>query len=298
MIVTPSPGDSNNEIRLLRAFAQLWRPTLGILAALAGCITIYALNWATQFQQYLLTAIILICTTSASFAIDDYRDINQDRINHPERPLPSGLLSPQQAWRSAVGLFACAWLAAIPLGLYPFILVVVSTILLWNYSHILTYSGILGNAIVAASVAELIFLGSLVAGRPLGMLYPICFLFCYILAKEIIWDVHDAEGDRTQNIVTIVNRWKPQTAFAIAWGLLGMLVISIPIAFWLLPMSHPYLFIIFSPIVPLSFGIPLISYQQQPSLKAYQRLSHWGRIGMLLGVIGLLGAAAPIAIVN
>lgn len=294
MIITPSSPDSSDGISVLRAFAQLFRPILGILAALAGCATIYALNPVTQFQQYLLTASVLICMTSASFAIDDYRDVNQDQINHPERPLPSGLLSPQQAWWSAVGLFTCALFAAIPLGLYPFILVAVSTILLWNYSHILTYSGILGNAIVAASVAALIFLGSLFAGRPLGMLYPICFLFCYILAKEIIWDVHDAKGDRTQEIVTIANRWEPQTAFLIAWGLLGMLIISIPIALWLLQMSHPYLFVIFSPIVPLSLGIPLIRYQQQPSLKAYRRLSLWGRIGMLLGVIGLLGTAAPI----
>ena len=294
MIITPSSPNSNDRRSVLRAFAQLFRPTLGILAALAECVTIYALNPVTPFQQYLLTTTVLICMTSASFAINDYRDVNQDQINHPERPLPSGLLSPQQAWCSAVGLFTGALLVAIPLGLYPFILVAVSTILLWNYSHILTYSGILGNAIVAANVAALIFLGSLVAGRPLSMLYPICFLFCYILAKEIIWDIHDAEGDRIQDIVTIANQWGSRTAFLIAWGLLGMLIISIPIALWLLPMSHPYLFLIFSPIVPLSLGIPLISYQQQPSLKAYRRLTLWGRIGMLLGVIGLLGTAAPI----
>ena len=294
MIITPSSPNSSNGINALRAFAQLWRPILGVLAALAGCVTIYALNPVTQFQQYLLTAAVLICMTSASFAIDDCRDINQDRINHPERPLPSGLLSSQQAWWSAVGLFIGALLAAIPLGIYPFILVAVSTIVLWNYSHILAYSGILGNVIVAFSVAALIFLGSLVAGRPLGMLYPICFLFCYILAKEIIWDIHDAQGDRSQDIVTIANRWEPQTAFLIAWVLLGMLMISIPIAFWLLPMSHPYLFIIFSPIVPLSLGIPLFSYEQQPNFKTYRRLSLWGRIGMLLGIIGLLGTAIPL----
>ena len=295
-MITPSSSNSNSDLGILQAFAQLFRPTLGIFAALAGCVTIYALNPGTQFQQYLLTATVLICMTSASFAIDDYRDINQDRINHPERPLPSGLLSPQQAWWSAVGLFTAAIVAAIFLGLYPFILVVLSTFVLWNYSHILTYSGILGNAIVAASVAALIFLGSLVAGRPFAMLYPICFLFCYILAKEIIWDIHDVEGDRTQDIVTIANRWKPQTAIAIAWGLLGVLIISIAIAFLSLPMSHPNLFLIFSPIVPLSLGIPLIGYQQNPDLKAYKRLCYWGRIGMLLGVVGLLGTAAPISL--
>ena len=279
---------------MIHAFAQLCRPTLGILAALAGCATIYALNSVTQPQLYLLTAGVLICMTSAAFAIDDYRDVNQDRINHPERPLPSGRLSLQQAWWAAVVLFTCALLAAVPLGIYPFILVAISIVLLWNYSHILTYSGILGNVLVASSVAALIFLGSLVAARPWAMFYPICFLFCYILAKEIVWDIHDKKGDRAQGIVTIANRWGTKTAFFIAWGLLAILIISIPMALWLLPMTHPLLFISFSPIVPISLAISLLRYQQQRSLKAYRGLSLWGRLGMLLGVIGLLGTAAPI----
>lgn len=294
MFTTPDSSNSSNGIGVLRAFAQLFRPTLGILAALAGCVTIYALNPATQLQQYLLTSSVLICMSSASFAINDYWDVEQDRINHAERPLPSGCLSPEQAWWAAVVLFTGAAIAAISLGFYPFILVAISTILLWNYSHLLAYSGVLGNAIVAASVAALIFLGSLVAGRPWGMLYPICFLFCYILAKEIIWDIHDTKGDRTQGIVTIANRWGTRTAFSIAWVLLGILMISIPIAFVTIPMAHPLLFTIFSPIVPLSLAISLMRFQQQRSLQAYRGLSLWGRLGMLLGVIGLLGTATPL----
>lgn len=294
MVSTPSSPDSRDKISVTRAFAQLCRPTLGVLAAVAGCVTIYALNSTTSIQQYLLTANILICMTSASFAIDDYWDVEQDRINHPERPLPSGSLSPNQAWWTAVTLFTGAAIASIPLGLYPSILVFISILLLWNYSHILTYNGILGNAIVAASVAALIFLGSLVAARPWGMLYPICFLFCYIFAKEIIWDVHDIKGDRSQDILTIANRWGTRTAFSIVWGILGLLLISMPIALLLLPMVHPWLFIIFSPIVPISLATALIRYQQQANFKTYRGLSVWGRIGMLLGVIGLLGTAAPL----
>ena len=293
MIKTSSSHDFSDRINVIQAFAQLFRPTLGVIAALASCATIYTLNSATHAKQYLLTATVLFCMTSASFAIDDYRDVNQDRINHPERPLPSSHLSLQQAWWAALVLFSCALIAAISLGLYPLILVAVSTVLLWNYSHILTYSGILGNAIVAASIASVFFLGSLVAHRPWAMLYPICFLFCYILAKEIIWDVHDREGDRTQGIVTIANRWGTRTAFLIAWGLLGILMISIPIAFLFLPMAHPFLFIIFSPVAPLSLGLALIRYQQQRSPKSYRGLSVWGRLGMLLGLIGMLGAATP-----
>ncbi|MDJ0702962.1 MAG: geranylgeranylglycerol-phosphate geranylgeranyltransferase [Leptolyngbyaceae cyanobacterium MO_188.B28] len=294
MISTPSSPNSVGGIDLIRAFAQLFRPTLGIFAALAGCATVYALDATAQLQQYLLTAGVLVCMSSAAFAINDYWDVDKDKIDHPERPLPSGRLSTLQAWWAAFILFACAMIAAIPLGVFPFALVLVSTFLLWNYSHLLTYSGILGNLIVAAIVASALLLGSLVVGRPGSMLYPIGFLFCYILAKEIIWDVHDANGDRAQSIVTIVNQWGARAAFSIVWGLLSLLMGSIPAALLLLPMVHPLLFATFSMIMILSFGTMLARYQQQLSVDAYSGLIHWGRLGMLLGIIGLLGTAPPL----
>lgn len=289
----PSTPSSPNigKIGWLRAFIELFRLPSGILASGAGCATIYVLNPTAPLTQYLLTAIVLICMTSAACAINDYWDLAKDRINHPDRPLPSGRLSLQQAWWASVVLFGCAAIAAIPLGVYPFILVAGSTVLLWNYSHLLAYNGIFGNIIVAGTIAALIFLGSLVARRPFAMLYPMGFLFCYALAKEIIWDVHDAEGDRTQGIVTVADRWGNKTAFAIAWGLLGVLMGSIPVALRLLSMAHPLLFATFSAIALLSLGMALAHYQQQRSESAYQKFNFWERLGTALGVIALLGTA-------
>ena len=291
---TSSSPNSIGRIRLLYAFVQLFRPTPSILAALAGCATVYALDGATQLHQYLLTASVLVCMTSAACAINDYWDLDKDRINHPHRPLPSGRLSPQQACWAAVVLFTCALFAALPLGLYPFILVAVSTVLLWNYSHLLTVSGILGNMLVAAIVAALILLGSLVAGRPFAMLYPIWFLFCYILAREIIWDVHDAEGDRAQGVVTVANCWGARAAFLIAWGLFGVLMGSIPVALLLLPMAYPLWFAVFSSVMLLSFATALARYQQQRSSRAYEGFILWGRLSMLFGMVGLLATASPL----
>jgi len=126
---------------------------VGILAALAGVATLYALNPAAFLSQYLLTAGVLACMYTAACAINDYWDLDQDRINHPECPLPSGRLSPAQAW----------WTSILLLG-----------------------AALMVQDRPEAIVAALIFFASLVAGQPLAMLYPTGFLFCYILAKEII----------------------------------------------------------------------------------------------------------------
>jgi geranylgeranylglycerol-phosphate geranylgeranyltransferase len=95
----------------------------------------------------------------------------------------------------------------------------------------------LGNLIVAIVIALLILLGSMVAGRPWAMLYPMGFLFIYAFARELIWDVHGAKGDRQRGIVTIANHWGSPIAFRVTWGLLGLLAGSTPITL-LLPMSH------------------------------------------------------------
>ena len=285
---------------LSHAVAQLCRPTLSILTALASSLTVYALNPSTAVRLYFLTAIVLFCMTAAAFAINDYSDIEKDRINHPERPLPSGRLLPPHAWWIAIVLFSVALLTALFLGIHVWLLVVVSSLLLWNYSAILNVSGILGNFVVATMVAAQILLGGLVANRPLAIIYPAGFLFCYSLAKEIIWDIHDAVGDRKRGVQTIANRWGVRLAFRMAWGLLILLLISIPVAILWLPMRSSLLFGFCSSGMLLSFAVALRRYECelirqswcQPS--TYQGLIFWGRLGMVMGVIGLLGGVHPL----
>jgi geranylgeranylglycerol-phosphate geranylgeranyltransferase len=292
IMVNSCPPKSMGLGTSVAAFSQLFRISVSSVAALAGSATCYAINPTLPFRSYLLTGWILACMTAAACAINDYWDVQKDSINHSDRPLPSGLLTLRQAKFAAVLAFSFALIAAIPLGKSAFWLVMFSTLLLWNYSHILRYSGILSNLVVATMIALLILLGSIVAGRPLAMLYPMGFLFCYALARELIWDVHDAEGDRHQGIMTVANDWGTTAAFLLAWGLLGLLMGSIPIALRL-PMTHAGWFVTFTVVMLLCFGIPLMFYQQQQSETRYRQLVGWERLGLLLGILGLLGTAPP-----
>jgi geranylgeranylglycerol-phosphate geranylgeranyltransferase len=282
---SPKPMDWRTQII---ALSQLFRVSVSGVAALAGSSACYTLNSALPFTDYFLTALVLACMTAAACAINDYWDVEKDRINHPERPIPSGRLTLEQAWYAAILGFVCALAAAIPLGQSVVGLVGLSTLLLWNYSHLLKLNGILGNLVVAMVIALLILLGSIVAGRPWAMLYPMGFLFLYALAREFIWDIHDAEGDCKQGIVTIANHWGVSMAFRLTWGLLGVLMSSILVAL-LLPLAHAGWFVAFTLLMLLCFGIPLRLYQQQQSDINYQHLVWWERLGLLFGILGLFG---------
>lgn len=293
-MLNASSPDSVDGISQFCAFMQLFRLPVSVVAGLAGVATSFALDPSLPVQQYFFTAIVLVCMSSAACAINDYWDIDKDRIDHPDRPLPSGRLMPEQVWWTAIVVFSIALMSAIPLGRDAFILVVISVLLLWNYSHLLEYSGILGNVVVATIIALLILLGGFAAGRPGAMLYPIGFLFCYAFARELIWDVHDVEGDRALGITTIANGWGTSTAFRWVWGLLIFLVVSMPIALIVLPMAHPIWFVLFTMVMLVSLGVTLVDYQTAPSEQTYERLIFWERIGLLFGVAGLLGTAPAV----
>jgi geranylgeranylglycerol-phosphate geranylgeranyltransferase len=199
-----------------------------------------------------------------------------------------------QVWWAAFVLFGTAFISAMPLGFWPLVLVMISVLTLWYYSHLLPISGILGNLIVAAIGSGIIFLGSLVVNRPLAMLYPAGFLFCYALAKEIVWDAHDAIGDRSLGILTVANQWGDRAAFTLAWALLGSLLISIPIATQFLPMAHPWLFFATALAVLGTLGGALLHFQRNRTERAYRTFIRWERLSMALGVLALLATVPPV----
>jgi geranylgeranylglycerol-phosphate geranylgeranyltransferase len=108
---------------VLIALCQLFRLPVSLIAALAGYATCYSLNPTLPLKDYLLSATILFSMTAAACAINDVWDVEKDRINHPNRPLPAGRLSRGQAWWGAVILFGIAQFAALPYGLTTSLLV-------------------------------------------------------------------------------------------------------------------------------------------------------------------------------
>lgn len=265
-----------------------------MLAAVAGCITIYAIDPASSVYQYWLVASVLICTTAAAFAINDYWDVEKDRLNHPERPLPSGRISRATAKRIASILFSTALFLALPLGTYSFLMVMVSTLLLWYYSPLLRYSGILGNVLVALLVSDLLLFSALVASQLSAVFYPMFFLFCFTLAKEIVWDVHDIVGDCNSGVVTLASLYGDRTAFRVVWSLLSLLFLSVPMAVGWLPMRYPAWFVVGSLTLLSSFSVALARYQSQRSRHTYTALIFWTRVGLLLSLTGLIGAMPPV----
>ncbi len=101
-------------VRLARPFTLL-APALGMIA-----VALAALGWGGRFElsAWSVRAIVLgmlgaAILNIASNAVNQIYDIEVDRINKPERPLPAGHLSIAHAWVVTVvgylAALACAW---------------------------------------------------------------------------------------------------------------------------------------------------------------------------------------------
>jgi 4-hydroxybenzoate polyprenyltransferase len=109
----------------LRAFLELVRlPNLFTAAAdvLAGYLTVSYVGDVIYFadfidvQRMLWLVIASVCLYAAGVVLNDYFDEPLDRVERPERPLPSGRVSRAAARRLAVGLIVFGALAAASVG--------------------------------------------------------------------------------------------------------------------------------------------------------------------------------------
>ena len=86
----------------------------------------------------LIGSLMAAVLNAASNGLNQIYDLEIDRINKPRRPLPSGRLSLREAWTFTLAAFVAAFLlawAVAPGGRREcFLLVVLATILTWQYS--------------------------------------------------------------------------------------------------------------------------------------------------------------------
>jgi geranylgeranylglycerol-phosphate geranylgeranyltransferase len=179
------------------AYLKLLRPLncmmAGIAVLIGASIALGPLSWDVALA---FLATFLIC--GAGNAINDYFDIEIDRINRPARPLPSGEISLQTAYYYSLILFAIGILVSIFINIYALLLAFFNSILLYIYAwKIKKGGGITKNFTVSYLVASpFVFGGLAVVGNILPTLLLALLAFIVNTSREIAKDMEDFVGDR------------------------------------------------------------------------------------------------------
>ncbi|MGV9169533.1 MAG: geranylgeranylglycerol-phosphate geranylgeranyltransferase [Promethearchaeia archaeon] len=173
---------------------------------------------------------------AAGNVINDIFDVEVDRINRPERVLPSERMTIRQAWAYVVFLgllgIVFAWLNG-PLGT---LIVIVFQIVGYAYASKVKELGLAGNFMVAFSFAFGIIYGSFVYGEAIGHLFiPIpswlFFLTAFMIlqARETIKGSEDVEGDKLRDVRTVarVYGYKVAAGVAAVLNMIGVVCYSL-----------------------------------------------------------------------
>jgi geranylgeranylglycerol-phosphate geranylgeranyltransferase len=232
--------------------------------------------------------------TAASMAINDYYDREIDAVNEPNRPIPSGLVKPNDALLFAFVLTAIGFAAAYLTNVFCFATAIIAWIIFAAYATVGKRSGLPGNFLVSICVAIPFIYGN----YAVSVLEPNVLIFASIVflsdtGREITKGIVDVEGDRKYNVKTLAVRFGEKAAAAAAalFYLSAVLLSSIPwflqlVSFWFIPLVA----ITDLGLVASSFML-IKDYSRENARRIKKMVLLWFIIGLLAFLLGAYGKA-------
>lgn len=270
----------------LQAYTQLIRPFNLLIVSLT--ILAAAILAGAEFAQWwrvLLAALAGALIAGGGYAINDFFDVEIDAINRPKRPLPSGAMTKPEAWwvwrlSSSAGIIISAFLGPAALGIALF-----WVLSLYFYSKRYKRTVLVGNVIVGIATGLVFVFGGIVVGHVERSLWPALFAFLVNVAREIVKDVEDREGDARGNARTLPVVYGVRPALVLATLALMALIGATLVAYQLGFYNQRYLAIVaVVDIVLLGIAIAIWTSTAPGHL---HRLSMLLKVSMLGGLVAI-----------
>lgn len=197
---------------------RLVRPvnaSIAFLAVISGAATV---TRTFLSQEVLLGAISASLILMSGNAVNDVFDLEADRTNRPDRPLPRGDLSSNQALEISLVLSGLGLAFAFSIGLECLLVALFYAAAFFAYAIRLKPTGLLGNILVSSATGMSFIYGALTVDSflPVTVIFAVC-AFILNLGREIVKGVEDVTGDRVRNCRTIAISHGPRAAgFAVA----------------------------------------------------------------------------------
>lgn len=221
---------------------------------------ILALGSIPPPREMLLGFMSVFFISATALILNDYFDIETDRINAPERPLPSGLVTKQEVLFLSVVVTLSGFVTGYCISITFMIVSIPIWIIGFLYNWHFKKTGLPGNLMVGFSVGMTFIMGGIAVNKPFE---PIVWFFALWvllidLAEEIAADVMDREGDHKTGSRSLAVVLGPEKALRISVGIFLLVVIGSSVPFILGWMELKYLSpIVMTDVVILYSGLKL-----------------------------------------
>jgi geranylgeranylglycerol-phosphate geranylgeranyltransferase len=225
---------------------------------------------------------------AAAYALNDLRDLESDRINHPRRPLVTGVISGRTAVTAWLVGTVVSLLTASLLHTALLLFAGAGTIALVLYNMWLKRVVIVGNVVAAGVTSLAVCFGAAVTMDFEAAIMPALFAFLANLAREMIKDVEDAEGDKSAGAKTLAVLLGD--GVALRWSVvpLAMLVAATIEPFIAGRYGEYYLAIVLIADAMLLYC--MFAVFRAPSRESLRRLSRLVKLSMAIGILALFAS--------
>jgi geranylgeranylglycerol-phosphate geranylgeranyltransferase len=190
----------------IEGLLRLMRPLNCIVMSLAVLVGASLTGLGNlQGVNLLFSAITAFTLTGAAMAVNDYYDFDIDKINEPNRPIPSGQVSLKTSLVTTAVLTLIGLSSAFVISLFCLLFATVAWIIMVTYTTIGKRAGFPGNLLVSACVAAPFLFGSIVATNTItiNILLFASMAFLSNTGREIAKGIVDIEGDSQHKIKTL-----------------------------------------------------------------------------------------------
>jgi len=228
-----------------------------------------------------------------SMAVNDVYDLEVDRVNRPDRPIPSGRVTVEDARRLSHAVLALGMACAVA-SLAPLAVAIAAAyaFLSWLYNSKAKKTGLPGNLIVASSLAIPFIYGGAVSGGSIsGSLLLMMALTAFFsgVGREVVKAMADVEGDAKREVNSIARARGMRFASGVGalFFLLAVFTSWVPLLTGLA--NNVYTFGVIIPDAVFLYLAAAILVSNGPS-SAY-RVKRIALAGMTVGLLVFIGGA-------
>ena len=189
--------------------------TAGVCVILGELLALGKLPTTAEMVLGFLSVFFISAT---SLVLNDYFDLEIDKINAPERSLPAGLVTQRDAVLLSIALTLLGFITSYMISFGALVTVVLVWVVGFLYNWRFKRAGLIGNLMVSFSVGMTFIYGGIAVGKPFEKIVWFFGILVMLidLGEEIAADAMDAEGDSQAGSRSLALKFGPENALKIS----------------------------------------------------------------------------------
>ena len=222
---TAFDGGMNRYLQLFR----VGNAVMGFLGVMIASLMAVGTDLPDHWRNLAISAIIVFMFISGGNSFNDYIDREIDKTAHPERPVPSGRMRPEEARNiGAILLILSVAVSFLTFDPVCIAIVAIACVLMFSYELFLKQRGFVGNVTIAVLTGMTFLLGGAVVGAAEANMVVAAMACLVSVGREIAKDIEDMDSDEGRHTLPMAIGTRASAVIACAFFIAGPLLSIAP----------------------------------------------------------------------